>query len=60
MTAEGRSRVRKALSIAASVIFLAAWIGGGVWYFGFDKSHDPCASLRYQDDAAYRDCERGR
>jgi hypothetical protein len=31
MTDKSRSRTRKAIGIAVSVIFLAAWIGGGVW-----------------------------
>jgi hypothetical protein len=60
MTNEGRSRVRKALGIGASVIFLAAWIAGGVWYFAFDQTGgDNCAHLAYGpqgDDAAAYDC----
>lgn len=60
MTDERRSRVRKTLGIAVSVIFLAAWVGGGVWYLGFDKSRDPCAHLQFEDEAAAQDCEQAR
>jgi hypothetical protein len=60
MADKRRSGVRRSSRIAASVVFLAAWIAGGVWYFGFDHDRDRCASLRYQDDAAYDDCEHAQ
>jgi hypothetical protein len=58
MTDKSRSGLRKAITIAATAIFIAAWIAGGVWYFGFDqKPGDNCAHLAYEgDDAAAYDC----
>lgn len=60
MTDKSHSRIRKALGTAVGVIFLTVWIGGMVWYFGFDKSsRNDCAHLAYGDqgdEQAAQDC----